>query len=205
VPKVGTEPIRRQQILDAAFKNIAEHSLEGTRMRSIAKTARVSQPSLHYYFDSKDGLIVALLDRLLAEFGAARDKGLAAAAGPQAKLHALLEVQRQLVAESPEILEVYYDFWVQATKKSRIRRQMKRMQAHWRQVIGEILAEGVQQGVYRSDRVEMVPALIASILHGAALQHVIDPEDFDLDRYFELAERWLVSLIGVVPDATGAA
>lgn len=205
MPKVGMQPIRREQILSAAFESIAKRSLESTRMRHIAKSAGVSQPSLHYYFDNKDTLIVALLDRLLAEFQAAREEALAVAAGPWDKLRALLELQKQVIAGKPKTLEVYYDFWVQATKRPTVRRKVKQMQAHWRSAIGEVLDVGVRQGVFRADRAEMAPALIVSVLLGAALQHVIDPEGFDLDAYFEQAERWLVDLIGVLPASEGAA
>jgi AcrR family transcriptional regulator len=195
VSKVGMELTRREQILNAALESIAQRSLEGTRMRHIAEAAGVSQPSLHYYFDNKDALIVALLDRLLAEFRATREQGLAAASSPEGKLRVFLEQQKEFLLKSPKTLEVYYDFWVQATKRPSVREKMKRMQTHWRSVIGAVLDEGVRQRAFSSARSEVAPALIVSLLHGAALQYIIEPESFDLDAYFEEVERWLARLI----------
>jgi len=196
VPKVGMQPIRRAQILDAAFDSIAERSLEGTRMRNIAEAAGVSQPSLHYYFNTKDKLIVALLDRLLAEFRAEREEQLAAAEGPLARLRVMLAHQKQFIMENSDTFEVYYDFWVQATKRPSVGDKVRQMNSGWRAVIREVLEEGVKTAVFRADRVKMAPAILVSILQGAALQYILDPEDFDLDLYFEQAEQYLVHFLG---------
>lgn len=196
MPKVGMQPIRRAQILDAAFDSIAERSLEGTRMRYIAEVAGVSQPSLHYYFNTKDKLIVALLDRLLAEFQAEREERLAAAEGPLARLRVMLAHQKQFIVEKSDTFEVYYDFWVQATKRPSVGDKVRQMNTGWRAIIREVLDEGVRTGVFRADRVRMAPAIIVSILQGAALQYILDPEEFDLDLYFEQAEEFLVSYLG---------
>ena len=196
MPKVGMQPIRRKQILNAAFESIAERSLESTRMRHIAKAAGVSQPSLHYYFDTKDKLIVALLDRLLIEFREGREERLAAAEGPLSKLRVLLEQQRQIIAEKSDTLEVYYDFWVQATKRPSVREKIQQMYSGWRADIREILDEGVERGIFRADRAAMAPAMLVSIFQGAALQSIIDPNGFDLEQYFEQADQFLVSFLG---------
>ncbi len=196
MPKIGMQPIRREQILNATFDSIAERGLEGTRMRYIAEVAGISQPSLHYYFSTKDKLIVALLDQLLADFQAEREERLAAAEGPLAKLRALLVHQKQLILEKSDTFEVYYDFWVQATKRPSVGEKFRLMNSSWRSVIREILDDGVQSGVFRADRAGMAPAILVSILQGAALQHIIDPDGLDLELYFEHAEQYLLSYLG---------
>lgn len=196
MPKVGIQPIRRKQILDAAFKSIAERSLESTRMRHIAKVAGISQPSLHYYFDTKDKLIIALLDRLLAEFKEGRAERLEAATGPLDKLRVLLEQQKRIIIKKSDTLEVYYDFWVQATKRSPVRKKIQQMYANWRADLCQIVDEGVAQGLFRADRASAAPAMLISIFQGAALQSIIDPNDFDLEQYFEQADQFLVSFLG---------
>lgn len=196
MPKVGMQPIRREQILDAAFASIAERSLESTRMRHIAETARVSQPSLHYYFDTKDRLVVALLDRLLAEFKEGREERLAAAEGPLSKLRVLLEQQKRIIAEKSDSLEVYYDFWVQATKRPSVREKVRQMYTSWRADIRRILDDGVQQGIFRADRASLAPAMLIALFQGAALQSIIDPESFDLEQYFEQVDKFIVSFLG---------
>ena len=52
----------RQRILLAALKRFAESGYAGTSVREIVNDARVTKPTLDYYFESKAGLFQALID-----------------------------------------------------------------------------------------------------------------------------------------------
>lgn len=195
-PKLGIEPIRRAQILDAAFEVIAGRSLEATRMRDIAAAAGVSPPSLHYYFNTKDRLIIALLDRLLERFLSGREERLAAAEGPLAKLRVLLEQQKQLISREKDQLEVYYDFWVQGTKRPVVRKKIREMYSNWRKDINRIVDEAVRAGLLRADRAAGAAVLLVSLFQGAALQSIIDPAGFDLDAYFAQVDEFITQFLG---------
>jgi TetR/AcrR family transcriptional regulator len=72
----------RQQILNAALKRFAEKGYAGTSVQEIVDAARVTKPSLYYYFQNKADLYCALVDwaqeeryRLMGE-AAARGKNL---------------------------------------------------------------------------------------------------------------------------------
>lgn len=51
------------QILDAAEVEFAQHGLHGTRVDPIAERAGVAPRMIYYYFESKDGLYQAVLQR----------------------------------------------------------------------------------------------------------------------------------------------
>lgn len=55
------------KILDAAEEAFAEVGFEGARLHEIAERAGVTKAMVHYYFDSKDKLYQAVLDRVLFE------------------------------------------------------------------------------------------------------------------------------------------
>lgn len=65
-PKDANPEQTRATILDASEDEFAEHGFHGTRMVAIAKRAGVTHGLLHYYFDSKEGLYVAVVGRLFA-------------------------------------------------------------------------------------------------------------------------------------------
>lgn len=194
-PKLGVEPLRREQILNAAFEVIAERSLEATRMRDIATAAGISHPSLHYYFDTKDQLIVALLDRLLEQFLSGHEERLVDAGDPLAKLRVLLEQQQGLIEHRKDQLEVYYDFWVQATKRPIVRRKIREMYSSWRGTLNRILDDGVRQGQFRADRVLQAEFLLISLFQGAALQSIVDPANVDLGAYFAQVDKFIVHFL----------
>ena len=64
---MATKPERNPQgrILDAAEKMFADAGFEGTSLRDIVREAGVNLATVYYYFDSKAGLIAAVIERRL--------------------------------------------------------------------------------------------------------------------------------------------
>jgi TetR/AcrR family transcriptional regulator len=59
--------ITQQQILDAAEQEFSRHGLKGGRMSAIAELAKVTTAALHYYFENKENLYKAVLQRPIDE------------------------------------------------------------------------------------------------------------------------------------------
>ena len=57
----------QQQILDAAEQEFSRHGLNGARMNAIAERAQVTTATLHYYFENKETLYKAVLQRPVDE------------------------------------------------------------------------------------------------------------------------------------------
>jgi TetR/AcrR family transcriptional regulator len=67
-PRSGRDAeITQQQILDAAEIEFSSYGLKGARLSAIAARAQVTTAMIHYYFDHKEGLYKAVLQRPLAE------------------------------------------------------------------------------------------------------------------------------------------
>ena len=56
------EPNARERILETAIKMFADKGYAGTSVREIVEQAGVSKPVLYYYFQSKEGLFLAILE-----------------------------------------------------------------------------------------------------------------------------------------------
>jgi len=63
---VSTQERRRQELVLAAFHQIAEHGFEGLRTREVAAEARVNIATLHYYFPTKEALIRGVLEHAMS-------------------------------------------------------------------------------------------------------------------------------------------
>jgi AcrR family transcriptional regulator len=55
---------RRNQILDAATKVFAEKGFQKATTREIAEAAEISEGTIYNYFETKDDLLLGLLDRI---------------------------------------------------------------------------------------------------------------------------------------------
>ena len=58
---------RRHQVLDAAAICFRNHGFHGASMAQISKTAGMSPGHIYHYFDSKEAIIAAIVDRDLEE------------------------------------------------------------------------------------------------------------------------------------------
>ncbi|GAB5538736.1 MAG: TetR/AcrR family transcriptional regulator [Salibacteraceae bacterium] len=61
--KMSTE----EKILDAAENEMLSRGYEGARMRSISLKANINKGLLHYYFKSKEALMIAVFQRVFNE------------------------------------------------------------------------------------------------------------------------------------------
>jgi len=66
------ESTTRDRILDAAEHLFASRGFSGVSLRAIIKEAGVNTAAVHYYFGSKEGLVMAVLERRAAPVNHAR-------------------------------------------------------------------------------------------------------------------------------------
>ncbi len=65
-PSLGAE--RRQQILEAFERCVAEHGLEATTLETVATEAGVQRAAIRHFVGNRDDLIAASVDHLTAKY-----------------------------------------------------------------------------------------------------------------------------------------
>jgi AcrR family transcriptional regulator len=103
MPTVSPEgSATREKLLDAATRAFAERGIDKASLLDITKQAgQRNRGSLHYYFGSRDGVVVAILDRHVG-FLAEREAELLEKARPQAGLAPVIEA---IVRPATELAE----------------------------------------------------------------------------------------------------
>lgn len=80
MPKVGMEPIRRSQIINATLECICTEGIEKMSLDMVAKEAECSKGVVSYYFKSKDNLLLeafrAFLNYYKVKIDSQIDKGM---------------------------------------------------------------------------------------------------------------------------------
>ena len=82
----------RRRILDAALQEFSAKGIAGARVEAIAERADVNKAMLYYYFGSKEGLFVAVLERAYAAIREAERKVDVEHLDPVAAIRALAEL-----------------------------------------------------------------------------------------------------------------
>ncbi|WP_442603110.1 TetR/AcrR family transcriptional regulator [Paenibacillus sp. KN14-4R] len=69
MPKVGMEPKRRADVINATLMCISKHGIDGMTLDKVAEYADCSKGVVTYYFKNKDNLIIEAFRSFLAYYG----------------------------------------------------------------------------------------------------------------------------------------
>ena len=122
MPKVGMEPIRRRQLIDATISSIGRYGYGEATVQRISRTAGVSSGIIHHYFGGKDELLEASMRTLLAELRAEVVARLSRASTPRARLEAVVDGNFAPSQFDPAVIAAWLAFWSQARHEPRLAR-----------------------------------------------------------------------------------
>jgi TetR/AcrR family transcriptional repressor of bet genes len=104
--------VRRQALIDATARCLAEKGVVGTSVRAICAHAGVSSGLLTHYFDGVDALILATYADVGARVNAALDAAVeAAGSDPRDRLLACLQANFAPPVLDPDLLATWIAFW----------------------------------------------------------------------------------------------
>ena len=170
---------RRRTLIEAAFALVAEKGLEGLRTRDVAARAGVNISTLHYYFGTKDDLILALIDHVRHAFDApARESGPV----PES-LSEHFALNGRIFAASPHLAAVLHELMSRAARDGAARKAFGSVIENWNGIVETILRHGIKTGRVRPD-VDCHAAARActSFVIGALTQLGVNAKAFDFAR-----------------------
>jgi AcrR family transcriptional regulator len=98
---------RRRAILDAAAARFATHGYLATRMADIAADLGYGKAALYYYFDSKEALLVELIEARIGVALAALDRIVASGLDAVAKVEAAVRTHLRIFHEHADIYTIF--------------------------------------------------------------------------------------------------
>ena len=180
------EEERREAILRAAFAVAAHGRLGAVTARAVAAEAGVSAGLVFFYFESVDKLLVELLDWLLAHTLVAADKPdrLSEVGDPGARMMLAIRRDVEWLPKQRERVELFFDYWVLGTRHPAIRRKIRRALNRYRDAFEPLARALVESDPerYSGMSAEGLASVAAGFVEGCALQVVMDPTAFDVER-----------------------
>ncbi|EWY42660.1 transcriptional regulator [Skermanella stibiiresistens SB22] len=113
MPKVGMEPIRRQQLIEATITSISRYGFADATISRISKEAGVSTGIIHHYFGSKDDLLEATMRTLLQQLRRDVVERLSAASTPEQRLAAIIDGNFADAQFDRPVIVAWLAFWAQ--------------------------------------------------------------------------------------------
>ncbi len=147
---------RAQRIVDAMRHSIALRGTAGSTFDHVAREAGVSRGLLHYYFGTKEQLLVEVVRRDAEVRIDLLERQLAQAQTADDFVHVLLVALREVIAEEPDIVALGFELFTLSRRNADIATEytslLRRMRAHLAAVLAEKQGEGVLRPARRARR-----------------------------------------------------
>ncbi|HJZ86963.1 MAG TPA: TetR/AcrR family transcriptional regulator [Polyangia bacterium] len=168
-PTAATETPSRDRILDAAEELFASRGFGATSTRLIARHAGVNIALLYYYFESKEGLYKALMERYTGHFAGVLEGVLAAEGSTRTRIEKAIDALFDYLGSNTRFIRIL----VREALAGQQSEHARAAQAYLRAILaaGEaVLMRGAAQGAVRIVDAQMflLHVYAASVFYFAA-------------------------------------
>lgn len=172
---------KARRIVEAMRASVAVRGIAGSTFEHVSREAGVSRGLLHYYFGTKERLLVEVVRRDSEVRVARLDEPLARAKTVDDVLDVLVSNLLDLIENQPGFFDLIFEVFTAGRRKPEIQREVGELFNRSRDHVAEILRAKEKEGVLslRFDA-ESIVAFLFGIADGIALQVLTDP-----DRYFD--------------------
>ena len=153
-----TDSQTRTRILDTAEALFAERGFAATTVKDIGGEASVNSALIYYYFDSKETLYQACIDRFIAQLGDEAQRRIESAQSPDDVVRGIVTAQAAMLMQRPHLPKLLVREMVDWEAAHAVRAIQDLSERIFRRLIGAIEA-GQAAGDYRRDLVPHFAAL----------------------------------------------
>ena len=183
-PRPDVSEERKAQILEAATIVFTKHGFADARMDDIVAQSGLSKGAIYWYFDSKDAIIVSILDQIFDyETGYIREL-LERENSAKMKLEVFVETTIKELEKMEPLMPIFFDFWSLSVRKKTVNQAIKRYYQSFLDLIEPILEEGIEQGEFHPVVVSETAIAIGAMFEGTILFYVYFSDIIDLERQF---------------------
>jgi AcrR family transcriptional regulator len=187
---------KAQRIIEAMRTSVGTRGAAGSTFDHVAREAGVSRGLLHYYFGSKERLLVEVVRHDCETRIEAMDERISRADSVDEILAALVLGLEEFIEGEPSSPAVIYELLSASRHSDEIRAELAELYRRWRADLADALRAKEREGVVR---LESDPEAVASMLFalgdGFGIQVLSDP-DWDRTKAFDLGVRIARRLLG---------
>ncbi|HEX6705542.1 MAG TPA: TetR/AcrR family transcriptional regulator [Albitalea sp.] len=139
----------QQEILRAAMGEFHERGLGGARIDRIAERAGINKRLIYYYFGSKEGLFLSVLEQTYADIRSAEHALHLETANPADAVRRLVAFTWNHYLAHPEFLTLLNSENLHRARHLQHSKRIREMNSPLIQTLGDVLERGRRDGVFR--------------------------------------------------------
>jgi len=179
-PSPAARPLesdKAKRIVDAMRESVAARGAAGSTFDHVAREAGVSRGLLHYYFGTKERLLVEVVRRDAEIRLAALGASLGDARTGEHFIDALVSSLEDLVERDPGFVVLMYELFTLSRRNEEIAGELAALCRQTRETLAASLAAKQDEGVVKlGDDAVAVAGVLLALADGLALRFLTEPD-----------------------------
>jgi AcrR family transcriptional regulator len=183
----------RRKIIDAASALYARKGFTATSIQEISEKAGVSLPVTYHYVKKKSEIMLMIMEDVLSIFQHSLTKQIKGIDDPLEKLGIAVVLYFRVVDKQKEKALLIYQKSNSLEKASKSR--VMQLEVDVSNIFGEIIREGIKQGVFKQVDVDLMAYNIIMMAHMWILKGWHFRKRLTLDKYIDLQLRTIMDAL----------
>jgi AcrR family transcriptional regulator len=149
-PRRNNPEATKANIIEVATREFAENGLDGARVDEIAEKTRTSKRMIYYYFESKDGLYEAVLEKVYSDIRNREADLKLSSLPPEEALRRLVETTVDYDDAHPQLFRLVSIENINYARAVTRSKTIRTLNASAIQSLADILKRGYAEGVFKS-------------------------------------------------------
>jgi TetR/AcrR family transcriptional regulator len=141
----------RERILNVAIAAFSSQGIDGARVDEIAARAQINKNMIYHYFKSKEGLFIAVMERVYQTLRARQQDLNLRGMSPVEGMRRLVEFTADVWIEHPEFTHLLDNENLHEARHIRRSKKIMAMYDPLVETMRELLLRGAEDGVFRKD------------------------------------------------------
>jgi AcrR family transcriptional regulator len=179
-PEVGTRPLSSEKalrIVEAMRRSVARRGTAGSTFDHVSREAGVSRGLLHYYFGTKEQLLVEAVRRDCELRMQLLERQLSAATTADDFIDLMAQNLKDTVREDPDFVTLLFELFTLSRRNGDIAAEYAGLISRTREQVAELLANAQREKIlHLHAEPEAVAEVLFSIADGFALRMLTEPD-----------------------------
>jgi AcrR family transcriptional regulator len=168
---------KAQRIIEAMRRSVARRGTAGSTFDHVSREAGVSRGLLHYYFGTKEQLLVQAVRRECELRMEMLERQLAQAQSADDFIGQMAQNLQETVRDDPDFVTLLFELFTLARRNGDIAAEYAELMRRTREHVAEMLATGQRDGILSLHaEPQVVAEILFSLADGLALRMLAEPE-----------------------------
>ena len=180
-PKPDVSAERKQQILTAATRVFARRGIEASKVQDIAKEAGLSVGGVYWYYQSKEEIVLGLLQSFVEKDLDLARSFLQAPGSARQRLELILTTG---LTETARLMPVTLEVYRQSIHNAAVRSLLQAYKSSYETILADLLAQGIANGEFRAANPLAAATMLIALYEGTQELSLLNPEPSHVQEMF---------------------